>query len=169
MDNEVVSNTAGATSYSAPAPMMNEAPESADLADIAAEFESLEADFDLGLTARLGAPAEMDALDQATEGTPFAVTAAETGGTLSLLDLADGKVGANGQEGFFDFLKPVVNAIKRRAKKIIAKIVRLVRKYGKYASCIPKVAKAVRAFASKSYGTALREALAAFSCIQSKA
>jgi hypothetical protein len=158
MDNEVVGNTTGTSN----------APESAELAEVAAEFASHEADFRLGLTARLGAPGEMDALDQAVEGTAFAMPSAETGGTLSLLDLADGKVG-NGQEGFFDFLKAIVNAIKRRTQKTIAKTVSLVRKYAKYASCIPKVLKAVRSFAAKQYGTALKDTLAAFACIQSKA
>ncbi|MEJ8562078.1 hypothetical protein QTO30_13175 [Yoonia sp. GPGPB17] len=163
MDNEVVGNTPTAPQMTA-----NDAPESAEVAEIAADFAQVEEDFGLGLTARLGAPEAMDELDQAAQGTVFAAPSAETGGTLTLLDIADGNVG-NGQEGFFDFLKPVVNAIKRRAQKIIRKIVALVRKYAKYAGCIPKVVKAVRSFAAKKYGTALQDALAAFACIQSKA
>lgn len=165
MDNEVVSNTAGTSTTSASVPSSGNA---AELAEIMAEFKKVEEDFGVELTARLGASAENDLLDQAVEGTVFATPSAETGGVLSLLDIADGK-GANGQEGFLDVFRPVVNAIKSRAQKIIAKIVALVRKAAKYAPCIPLVAKAVAAFKAKQYGTALKEALAAFSCIQSKA
>jgi hypothetical protein len=163
MDNEVVSNTASNTSK----PAAGTTSVNAEIAEIMAEFEQLEADFGIELTGRLGAAAENDILDEALAGTVFAAPSAETGGTLSLLDIADGNTG--GQEGFFDVFKPVVNAIKNRAQKIIAKIVKLVRKLAKYAPCIPLVAKAVRSFAAKKYGTALKDALAAFACIQSKA
>ena len=135
--------------------------------EFVAEFEQLESDFGIELTGRLGAAAEHDILDDAISGTVFAAPSAETGGTLSLLDIADGNTG--GQEGFFDIFNPVVNALKKRAQKIIAKIVKLVRKAAKFAPCVPLVAKAVRSFAAKKYGTALKEALAAFSCIRSKA
>jgi hypothetical protein len=167
MDNEVVSNTASSTTTNTSKPAAGTASVNAEIAEIMAEFEQLEADFGVELTGRLGAAAENDILDDALAGTVFAAPSPESGGTLSLLDIADGNTG--GQEGIFDIFKPVVNAIKKRAQKIIAKIVKLVRKLAKYAPCIPLVAKAVRSFSAKKYGTALKEALAAFSCIQSKA
>lgn len=166
MDNEVVSNTATTTTNTA-APATGSGSESAEIAEIMAEFQQLETDFGIELTGRLGAAAENDILDEAITGTVFDGPSAETGGTLSLLDIADGNMG--GQEGFLSVFNPIVNAIKKRAQKIIAKIVKLVRKLAKYAPCIPLVAKAVRSFSAKKYGTALKEALAAFSCIQSKA
>ncbi|WP_373028517.1 hypothetical protein [Sulfitobacter sp.] len=167
MDNEVVSNTASTTATSAGTSAPNTGAHNAEIAEIMAEFEQLESDFGIELTGRLGAAAEHDILDDAISGTVFAAPSAETGGTLSLLDIADGNTG--GQEGFFDIFNPVVNALKKRAQKIIAKIVKLVRKAAKFAPCVPLVAKAVRSFAAKKYGTALKEALAAFSCIRSKA
>ncbi len=165
MDNEVVSNTAGTskTSASAPSNMYT-----AELAAIMAEFKKVENDFGVELTARLNTSAENALLDRAVEGTVFASPSAETGGVLSLLDIADGK-GPNGQEGILEAFWPIVNALKNRAQNIIAQIVALVRKAAKYAPCIPLVAKAVAAFKAQQYGTALKEALAAFSCIQSKA
>jgi hypothetical protein len=164
MDNEVVSNTAGTGMPSAALPS---AGGNAELAAIMAEFKKVEEDFGVNLMSRLSSRAEHDALDQAIKGTVFSSAGAESGGMLSLLDIADGK-GFNGQEGVLDVLNPVVNAIKLRAQKIIAMIVKLVRKGAKYAPCIPQVTAAVAAFSAQQYGSALTAAMSAFACIQSK-
>ncbi|SLN61701.1 hypothetical protein [Pseudooctadecabacter jejudonensis] len=172
MDNELVSNSGSSATASqvlSAAPMDDEA---AEVASIEADFVQFDEDFGTTFMAPEAETAQTSLLDQAAEGTPFAAPAAETGGTLSLLEMADGNYGDNGEEGLGswvrDRVKPIVNAIKNRAKKIIKKMVELARRLGKYAKCVGKIVAAITAFKAKKYGTAIKAAYEAFKCIRAQ-
>lgn len=169
MENELVSNSGAAVTAGA-ALGLGDTGEQAEIASIRHDFEQFDEDFGTNLTAPETSTASMDMLDEATVGTPFAAPQAESGGTLSLLDIADGNYGTQ-EEGFgswlSDRLKPVVNAIKKRAEKIIAKMIALAKRLGKYAPCVSKIVAAIKAFKAKQYGSAISKAYVAFNCIQS--
>jgi len=57
---------------------------------------------------------------------------------------------------------------KSKARRMIAKVARIVYRNRRYAGCAPSVARAVRAFSRKRYSTALGQAYSAYRCIQSK-
>lgn len=171
MDNELVSNS-GATSSAAVdqvADVSSDTSEAAEVASIEMDLLQFDEDFGTHLMAPETATPETDMLDQATEGTPFSVPQAETGGTLSLLEMADGNFGTQ-EEGFGswirDRVKPIVNAIKKRAQKIIKKMVALARRLGKYRGCVSKIVAAIKAFKAKQYGSAIAKAATAFMCIK---
>lgn len=171
MDNELVSNSGGST----PAQVLNPqvlSGEAEEVASIEADFIAFDEDFGTNLTQPESETSQTSLLDQAAEGTPFAAPAAETGSTLSLLEMADGNFGDNGEEGFGSWIrdrfKPVVNAIMNRAKKIIAKMVSLARRLGKYAKCVTKIVAAIAAFKAKKYGSAIAKAFEAFKCIKAQ-
>lgn len=85
-------------------------------------------------------------------------------GQMNMLALADGEIDAQSLD--LQGWNPL-NWLKKKAAKIIRKIVALVKKYAKYAKCIPAVTKAVVLFKAKKYGSALRQAYAAYRCIKS--
>lgn len=152
MDYENVGNNSGS--------MTAEIPE---LAELDIEFAGLAEEFGLGDAADHGALNELDA---AVEGTELDAGQSESAGGLSILDIADGAGGfAESQPEFFG---AVGNWIKKKAARLIRKLIALVRKYAKYKSCIPAVMKAVAAFKARKWGTALRAAYAAYRCIKSK-
>ncbi len=176
MDNELVSNGGAAVTMNQV--MGNQvigtdmdADEAAEVASIEQDFVQFDEDFGTTLMAPESVANETSMLDQAAEGTPFAAPAAETGGTLSLLELADGNTGTQ-EEGigdwFRDRVRPVVNAIKNRARKIIKKMVALARRLGKYAKCVGKIIAAITAFKAKKYGSAIKAAFEAFKCIRAQ-
>ena len=171
MDNELVSNGGSKVSASQVLGSGMDSEEAEEIASIEREFVQFDEDFGTSLMAPESATNENSMLDQATEGTPFAAPAAETGGTLSLLDLADGDTGTQ-EEGVGDWLRdrvrPVVNAIKNRASKIIKKMVELARRLGKYAKCVGKIIAAITAFKAKKYGSAIKAAFEAFKCIRAQ-
>ena len=153
----------------------NEAAE--EIAQLEAEFAELEADFgDLGLDKddQEAASDNLAQLEAALAGTEFAVEGAESVGPLSVLDIADGNFGGAGQqEGFLGdvwgkITKPIENVIKRRAARLIKRLIALVRKYRKYSSCVPSVLAVIAAFKARKYGTAVRLSSAAYLCIKSK-
>lgn len=172
MENELVSNSGSSVSIDQVLGGDSGDQEAEEVASIEADFIQFDADFGTNLMAPESAAASTNALDQAAEGTPFAAPKAETGGTLGLLEMADGNFGDNGEEGFGswirDRVKPVVNAIKNRAKKIIAKMVALARRLGKYAACVGKIVAAIAAFKAKKWGTAIKAAFEAFKCIRAQ-
>ncbi len=150
--------------------------ETAILDEIEADFSQLESDFgDLGLEEDDDGPAssEMQEFEAALAGTEFGSEDAESdmSGGLTILQIADGELPGGGEEGWLGDVwdrvrRPVVNIVKRKAKKIIARLTKLIRKYAKYRSCIPGVMKAVAAFKAGRYGTALRYCYASYRCIR---
>lgn len=171
MENELVSNAGSSVSVDQVLVDATRDDEAEEVASIEADFIQFDADFGTNLMAPESETAEANMLDQAADGTPFAAPKAETGGTLSLLEMADGNYG-NGEEGFGswvkDRFKPIVNAIKNRAKKIIAKMVALARRLGKYRTCIAKIIAAIKAFKAKKWGSAIKAAFTAFKCIRAQ-
>jgi len=171
MDNELVSNSGSAGSASLGLGPQVTSDEAAEIASIEQDFIQFDEDFGTNLMAPDSVTNETSLLDQAAEGTPFAAPTAETGGTLSLLDIADGNTGSQ-EEGLGDWVRdrfrPIVNAVKNRAKKIIAKMVALARRLGKYAQCVGKIIAAITAFKAKKYGSAIKAALEAFKCIRAQ-
>jgi len=151
---------------------------SSEMAAIEAEIRELQEDFgDLGLdddddTEQISVN-ELDKLNAAIEGTVFEVSAAESSGELTILQIADGLFPDQSmQEGWFPSLpNPFILArklIKGKASKIINKIVRLVKKYRKLALCVPTVTLAVAAFKAGKYGTALKSGISAYTCIKAR-
>lgn len=171
MDNELVSNNSTAMTSHQVISAQVTSDEAEEVAAIEQEFVQFDADFGTNLMAPESETGETNLLDQAAEGTPFAAPSAETGGTLSLLDLADGATGTQ-EEGFGswirDRVRPIVNAIKNRAKRIIAKMVALARRLGKYRKCIAKIIAAIKAYKAKKFGTAISAAYTAFKCINAQ-
>ncbi|OEU66499.1 MAG: hypothetical protein BA863_06130 [Desulfovibrio sp. S3730MH75] len=84
---------------------------------------------------------------------------------MNIMALADGEIDAQSLDLQGWFPNPI-NWIKKKAAKIIRKIVVLVKKYAKYAKCIPAVTKAVALFKAKKYGSALKQAYSAYTCIK---
>lgn len=145
------------------------------LDEIEAEFSVLESDFgDLGLEdGDASVSSELKDFEAALAGTEFSSESAESemGSTLTILQIADGETPDGGEEGWLGdawktIKRPVVNIVKRKAKKIIARLTKLIRKYAKYRACIPAVTLAVAAFKAGKYGTALKQAYAAYRCIR---
>ena len=171
MDNELVSNTGSTVASDQVLSAQVTSDEAEEVASIEHDFIQFDEDFGTSLMAPESVANETGLLDQAAEGTPFAAPAAESGGTLSLLDLADGNTGTQ-EEGFGDWIRdrvrPVVNAIANRAKKIIAKMVALARRLGKYAKCVSKIIAAIKAFKAKKFGSAIKAAFEAFKCIRAQ-
>lgn len=170
MDNELVSNSGATVTAHQVATFDGDTGEEAAIASIAQDFKQFDEDFGTNLTTPETATADTEMLDEATAGTPFAAPKAESGGTLSLLDMADGNFGSQEESlgsWLRDKVKPVVNAIMNRAKKIIAKMVDLARRLGKYSACVSKIVAAINAFKAKQFGSAISKAYTAFRCIQS--
>ena len=170
MENELVSNSGTTVTAQQAAVFGTDVGEEAEIASIEQDFKQFDEDFGTDLTAPETSSADTEMLDEAAAGTPFAAPQAETGGTLSLLDMADGNFGSQEESigsWLRDRLKPVVNAIMNRAKKIIAKMVALARRLGKYRACISKIVAAINAFKAKQYGSAITKAYTAFRCIKS--
>lgn len=172
MDNELVSNSGTSVSTSQVLAPQVGSEEAEEVASIEADFVQFDEDFGTNLMAPESETSQTSMLDEAAQGTPFAAPAAETGGVLGLLEMADGDFGDNGEEGFGDWIKrrvkPLVNAIKARAQKIINKMVALARRLGKYAKCVGKIIAAIAAFKAKKFGTAIKAAFEAFKCIRAQ-
>lgn len=169
MENELVSNSGSAVVTGQVSDVVDDSGEEAEIVSIEQDFVQFDEDFGTDLMAPETTGPETDMLEQAAEGTPFAIPQAETGGTLSLLEMADGNFGSE-QEGVFSWIrdrfKPIVNAIMRRARKIIRKMVALARRLGKYRACISKIVAAIKAFKAKKFGSAIKNAFSAFRCIK---
>ena len=150
---------------------------SSELETIEAEIRELQEDFgdiDLGLDddddTEQESSNELDKLNAAIKGTVFEVSAAESSGGLTILQIADGLFPDQSmQEGFLSSINPYKLAqklIKGKASKIIKKIVTLVKKYKKLAACVPNVTIAVAAFKMGKYGSALQSGYSAYKCIK---
>jgi hypothetical protein len=125
---------------------------------------------------------ELAELESAIEGTDFERPLAESSMLRepSVLDIADEQGGdqegwisdaagavKSGVGGIVGGAKRVIKSqIKRKASKIINRIVRLVKKYRKLAACAPAVTKAVLAYKLGQYGTALKLGYSAYKCIR---
>lgn len=165
-----------------------------ELSAIEEDLRELEEDFgDLGLEDdgdggggdAEESSSEIAELESAIAGTDFERPLAESSMLRepSVLDIADAAGTSGGdQEGLlgsaFSVIKSglggiagrgekmIRNVIKRKASKIIKRIVRLVKKYRKLATCAPAVTKAVLAYKLGQYGTALKLGYSAYKCIR---
>lgn len=146
------------------------------LAELEAEFSIIESDF--GELSSDGDDdldsSELRQFEAALAGTAFEAEALESSadGELSLYQIADGMTPNGGEEGWLGdawnkVKRPIINFAKRKAKKLIASLTSLVRRFAKYRKCIPAVQKAVAAYQAGSYGSAIKNAYAAFRCIRS--
>jgi hypothetical protein len=63
-------------------------------------------------------------------------------------------------------LQFVGSFVKNKVKKLLEKLIRLVKKYAKCASCVPLVLKAATLFKAKKYFAALKAAYDAYKCIK---
>ena len=129
----------------------------AELSELATDFEEFEM-----ASGEDGGPSssELSELDAELSGTEFE----ELGLDADDVGVADIRA-MSGDEADMLFFG---GWIKRKVKKLIRKIVRLVKKYRKLASCVPKVTAAVVAFKARKWVTALRRAYSAYRCIKAK-
>lgn len=164
MDFEQVGNSDSAAS-------MNEPPE---LLELDIEFAALAEDFNLEEASGSGSTSELDLLIAGTELEPDG--SESTGGTTNLLDLAD-QIGTGSDPEFLGKITSAIGGafssawggfVKGKAARLIRKLISLVRKAPKYASCVPQVLAAAAAFKAQKWGTALRLAYRAYKCIKSK-
>lgn len=127
----------------------------AELQEMEAEFAAMDAEFGaMGLE-------EMDS----EFGEAFAELDAELDAAgISELDFDTASI-AEMADNDYD-VQFIGKFLRNKAKKLIATIVRLVRRYGKCAKCMPKVLKAVRYFKAKKYASAIRAAYDAYRCIR---
>ncbi len=151
-----------------------------EAAELTSDIESIESEFaelteafgDLGLDApgQQESSGELAELDAAVAGTEFDLPVSSDGEANSILEIADDLSLDSMEEGlgsiFRKIGKGVRNIFKGKARKIIRKIVRLVRKYSRLKACVPAVAVAVAAFKAGKYGTAIRSGWAALKCIR---
>ncbi len=127
----------------------------AELDEMATEFAAMDAEFsEFGLD-------EMDS----EIGEAFAELDAELDaagiGAMDFDAMSIGEMTDNDYDAQF-----VGKFLRNKAKKLIATIVRLVRRYSKCKKCLPKVLIAVRYFNAKKYGSAIRAAYDAYRCIR---
>lgn len=127
----------------------------AELQEMEAEFAAMDAEFaELGLD-------EMDS----DIGEAFAELDAELDGAG--IGEFDAEVASIGELADNDYDAQFIGRyLRNKAKKLIATIVRLVRRYSKCRTCLPKVLKAVRYFKAKKYASAIRAAYDAYRCIR---
>ena len=137
-----------------------------EIDEIGDEFDDIELLFGkeiLGFAEDEGSSEALDALDVELEDSGLGGVGSQSVGQMSLMALADGEIDA--QSLGLQFWNPF-SIIKKKAAKIIRKIVALVKRYKKYVKCVPAVTKAVALFKAKKYGSALRQAYSAYSCIR---
>lgn len=108
---------------------------------------------------------EYDELNAAIAGTDLDVPAPETADMSRLYEIADGTLTESGTETpeLFDFIK---RRFRKRAEQAARALIRKVKSAARYAKCIPAVLKVVAAVKAGKWGTAIREALAAWRCIR---
>lgn len=139
-----------------------------ELDQIGEDFADLEEVFGkqaFGFGEDEGSSEALDALDTELENSGLVGVESQSVGQSSLMEFADGMVDEQslGMQGWFP--NPF-KWIKKKAAKIIRKIVRLVKRYRKYARCVPSVTKAVALFKAGKYGSALSQAYSAYRCIK---
>jgi hypothetical protein len=138
--------------------MANGEQQRTELEQFDAEFRELDADFvELAeLEADLGpeALAEFEQLEQEVQAAGLEPAASSFEALTQ-----------DGFEGQADMLF-LGNFLKKRARKLIQKLVEQVRKHRKCASCARIVAEAVRLFGQGKYAAALRKAYEAYRCIR---
>lgn len=122
----------------------------ADLSELDAEF----AEMDMDVAELEEASSEFDELDAEFS----AAGLDDEGGSVSgLSTLAESDADVAFLGGF----------LKRKVKKLLQKLFRLVRRYGRRcAKCVPLLRRAVRLFRAGRYAAALRAAYAAYRCIK---
>lgn len=139
-----------------------------ELDQIGEDFADIEDVFGkqaFGFSGVESASESLAALDAELENSGLIGDTPQLAGQMNLMALADGEIDALSLDLQGWFPNPI-NWIKKKAAKIIRKIVALVKKYAKYAKCIPAVTKAVVLFKAKKYGSALKQAYSAYTCIK---
>jgi len=147
--------------------------QSPELSAIQEDFDELSSVFgDLGLDTA-GADGdesspELEELNKAVEGTEFdsesELYSSPTSG-LSALDAVDSAL-AN-DFGSDNFGWPG-NYLKNKAKKMIDALKRIIYRNRRYYGCARPLTRAVRAFGSRKYLSAIRHAYSTYRCIKSK-
>ena len=143
-----------------------------ELDRIGEDFSDLEEVFGkqaFGFGGDEGSSEALDALDIELENSGLVDTESQSLGQFNLIEFADGMIDEQslGMQGWWPgWLPDPRRVLKKKANKIIRRIVRLVKRYKKYAKCIPAVTKAVVLFKKSKYGSALRQAYSAYRCIR---
>lgn len=127
------------------------------------DFAELNSLFDDQLFSVATDSEELDALDVALEGSGLEEDVSAASNQLSLLETLDGDFSAQSLE-----MQWIGGWLKKKAAKIIRKIVALVRKYSKLKACIPGVTKAVALFKAKKYVRAATAGYSAYKCIKKR-
>ena len=128
-----------------------------------AEIEVLFGKQAFGFAAHEESSEALNALNVELENSGLIDVDSQSVGQMSIMALADGEISE--QSLSMQFWNPF-NWIKEKAAKIIRKIVALVKRYRKYAKCVPAVTAAVALFKAGKYGSALTKAYSAYSCIK---
>ncbi|MBW7991851.1 MAG: hypothetical protein FVQ84_17785 [Planctomycetes bacterium] len=141
-----------------------------ELNQIGEDFADLEDIFGkqaFGFAEDAGSSEALDALDVELENSGLIGVDSQSVGQKSLMALADGEIDEQSfsMQGWFPDLG-LGGWLKKKAAKIIRKIVALVKRYKKYAKCTPAVTKAVALFKARKYGSALTQAYSAYRCIK---
>ena len=125
-----------------------------ELNEMAAEFAMMDAEFaEMGLVELDSGLSEAFAeLDKELSEAGLETLGMETGGLseLAVNDFDEAFIG---------------KFLRNKAQKLIATVVRLVKRYASCATCVPKVTQAVAYFKAKKYGSAIRAAYDAYRCI----
>ncbi|MEO9781058.1 MAG: hypothetical protein ABJH07_16945 [Sedimentitalea sp.] len=151
MDYEPVGNTTSVSTSTA----------DLELADIDQEFAEVAEMFDLDESVAAG---DLDELDAALEGTDLGTSGTESAGSHTLLDFADGVVGA---ENMPEWGWPFIGYLEKKAKRLVKILIAKFRKYRKYRKCLPTLLKAVAAIKARKWGTAIKQVYATYRCMKS--
>jgi len=142
-----------------------------ELNELSVELNQLEEDFlelnslfdDQLFSVATESSQELDALEVALEGSGLEEDVSSASNQLSVLDALDGDFSAQSLE-----MQWIGGWLKKKAAKIIRKILRLVRKYSKLKACIPAVTKAVKLFRARKYIRAAKAGYSAYRCIKKR-
>ncbi|MFK7886727.1 MAG: hypothetical protein AB8G16_07645 [Gammaproteobacteria bacterium] len=141
-----------------------------EMASIEDDFAELSEWFDMAeVGGDTGDSDELSALDAELEEAGLGDISTASTGELSLMGVIDGDFDAANfdEQGIWGGIKNRLKKIlKGRAARIIRKIVRLVRKHRKLATCVPKATKAVALFKTGRYRSALKAAWSTYRCIR---
>lgn len=112
---------------------------------------------------------ELSALDAALEDSDIVEGSGQSSGQLTLMAAADGDIDEQTfiEQGWTDRFNPI-KIIKKKAKKLLKKLVYLVKKYSKLRACVPGVTKAVLLFKKGKFVSSLKQAYSAYKCIKAR-
>ena len=152
-----------------------------ELVEIKTGLQNIEDDFaelnemfgSEGLNFSEASSEELSALDAALEDSDIVEGSGQSSGQLTLMAAADGIIDEQtfSEQGWWDKFKDKVNPInilKNKAKKLLQKLIRLVKKYSKLKTCVPGVTKAALLFKAGKFASSLKQAYSSYKCIKSR-